>query len=281
MQNQSLQEKILSREFSCLVIRGDCRDIVQLLPPGSIDLTIMDPAYESLEWHRAKGTTTRLTNSKKSSNQWFQTFPNEDYASLLQDLHDLHKPDTHCYIFGDSETEHVILSSYNPYFGSGRRVSQDPPFRCGWKVWPPLTWVKTKRGQAPDEVEELEQEQIRSGMGYHWRRAEERILFLEKGKRKLNNLGWPNVLLGSRAGKNDYPTEKPLSVLYKLVENSTQPGDVVLDLFAGSGNTGRAAVARGRKAILVDINIDWMVEHPIGDLEVIEGKTPWKMEVIE
>jgi adenine specific DNA methylase Mod len=56
---------------------------------------------------------------------------------------------------------------------------------------------------------------------------------------------------------------------------------VVLDLFAGSGNTGRAALACGRKAILVDVDISWMQEHPIGELEFMEGKTPYRMEVIE
>ena len=207
-----LQEKILSRDFSCIVICGDCRDIVNILPPESIDLTVMDPAYESLERHRAKGTTTRLTNSKASSNAWFQTFPNDDYHGLLAQLHAVHRPNTHCYIFCDSETEHVIYSGYNPYLKQGHDVATRT-----WNVWPPLTWVKTKKGRAPSDVEELEQAQIRAGMGYHWRRAEERILFLEKGKRKLRHLGWPNVLTGSRAGKNDYPTEKPLSVLHKLI----------------------------------------------------------------
>ena len=38
------------------------------LKAGSVDLLITDPAYESLEKHRAVGTTTRLAHSKASSN---------------------------------------------------------------------------------------------------------------------------------------------------------------------------------------------------------------------
>lgn len=299
-----LQETILSKAFSCLVIKGDCRDIAFALPAESIDLTIMDPAYESLERHRAKGTTTRLKESDKSSNKWFQTLPNTAYWGLLAQLHVAHKDDTHCYIFCDSETEHVILSGRNPYddasdtallnhqieltarpskcphcqeWGTVRPIDTDPD----WRVWPPLTWVKTKIGCAPVEPEQLEGGSIRAGLGYHWRRAEERILFLEKGKRKLNNLGWPSVLCGERAGKGYFPTEKPLSVLRKLIQNSSQPGDIVLDLFAGSGATGRAALACGRRAILVDIDISWMQKHPVGLLEYAEGQTPYRMEVIE
>ena len=60
-----------------------CRDAVewlQQLPSESVDLLITDPAYESLEKHRAIGTTTRLKHSKASSNDWFHVFPNARFA---------------------------------------------------------------------------------------------------------------------------------------------------------------------------------------------------------
>src|SRR4051812_3149211 len=49
---------------------------LRALPSESIDLVITDPPYESLEKHRAIGTTTRLKHSKSSSNDWFSIFPN-------------------------------------------------------------------------------------------------------------------------------------------------------------------------------------------------------------
>jgi hypothetical protein len=53
-------------------------------PSESIDLLITDPAYESLDKHRAVGTTPRLTHSKASSNDWFRIFPNARSASCSQ-----------------------------------------------------------------------------------------------------------------------------------------------------------------------------------------------------
>lgn len=44
-----------------------------------------------------------------------------------------------------------------------------------------------------------------------------------------------------------HPTQKPLSLLERVIECSTAPGDVVLDPFSGSGTTGAAAVALGRR----------------------------------
>ncbi|MHA1988316.1 MAG: site-specific DNA-methyltransferase, partial [Promethearchaeota archaeon] len=47
--------------------------LLNSLEDESIDLIITDPPYESLEKHRRKGTTTRLKQSKSSSNKWFKT----------------------------------------------------------------------------------------------------------------------------------------------------------------------------------------------------------------
>lgn len=51
-----------------------------------------------------------------------------------------------------------------------------------------------------------------------------------------------------------HPTQKPLEIMERLVLSSTQPGDVILDPFSGSGTTGVAAVKHGRKYIGFDID---------------------------
>ena len=58
-------------------------------------------------------------------------------------------------------------------------------------------------------------------------------------------------LHGERVG---YETQKPLSLLQRIIQASSAPDDVVLDLFAGSGTTGVAAARLGRSALLVDSN---------------------------
>ncbi len=59
------------------------------LPKGSVDLLITDPPYESLERHRAVGTTTRLSQSKASSNRWFEIFENERFEELFAQVYRL------------------------------------------------------------------------------------------------------------------------------------------------------------------------------------------------
>ena len=59
-----------------LLRHADAVEWLRELADASVDLIVTDPPYESLEKHRAVGTTTRLKHSKASSNDWFDIFPN-------------------------------------------------------------------------------------------------------------------------------------------------------------------------------------------------------------
>lgn len=194
---------------------------LQSLPAASVDLLITDPPYESLEKHRAVGTTTRLKHSKASSNDWFSIFPNARFPEFFEAAHRVLKRNAHLYLFCDPETMFVA----KPLGES-----------AGFKFWKPIIWDKRT-----------------IGMGYHYRARYEAILFFEKGKRRLNDLGVPDVIEVPRI-RGGYPTEKPPAVAEVLVRQSTQPGDVVIDPFMGSGAFGVAAVRLGRHFAGTDIS---------------------------
>jgi DNA modification methylase len=52
--------------------------------------------------------------------------------------------------------------------------------------------------------------------------------------------------------RTGYPTQKPEPLLSRIIEATSDPGDLVLDPFAGSGTTGIVAARLGRRAVLVD-----------------------------
>ena len=64
----------------------------------------------------------------------------------------------------------------------------------------------------------------------------------------------PNTITYSGGlGKNKiHPTQKPTEILEYFIELLSNPGDLVLDTFAGSGSTGIACKSRGRDAILIE-----------------------------
>jgi site-specific DNA-methyltransferase (adenine-specific) len=67
---------------------------------------------------------------------------------------------------------------------------------------------------------------------------------------------WHTIVSTNGAERTGYPTQKPEGILRRIVQASTEPGDLVLDFFAGSGTTGAAAATLGRRFLLVDESPD-------------------------
>ena len=195
------------------VHQGDALEWLQSLPDSVADLVITDPPYESLEKHRAVGTTTRLKHSKSSSNEWFRIFPNSLFPQLFTQIWRVLKHDSHFYLFCDAETMFVAKPMAEA---------------VGFKFWKPLVWDKRYLG-----------------MGYHYRARYEFILFFEKGKRRLTSHSIPDILEVPRISRG-YPTEKPSEVSRILINQSTDALDLVIDPFAGSGSVGVAALDLNR-----------------------------------
>jgi site-specific DNA-methyltransferase (adenine-specific) len=65
---------------------------------------------------------------------------------------------------------------------------------------------------------------------------------------------WHTIVSPNGLEKTGYPTQKPLGILRRIIQASSERGDWVLDFFAGSGTTGAAALELGRKFLLVDEN---------------------------
>lgn len=206
-------------EFSLKNI--DAVAFLKSLEDDSVDLLITDPAYESLEKHRKIGTTTRLKQSKASSNQWFSIFPNNRFEELFTEVYRVLRRNSHFYLFCDQETAFLA-----------KPIAE----KVGFKFWKPLIWDK-----------------VNIGMGYHYRARYEFILFFEKGKRKLNDLSIPDVLSEKRVW-NGYPTEKPVNLAKILVKQSSSQGDVIVDPFCGAGFVGVAALSLNRNFIGNDLS---------------------------
>jgi site-specific DNA-methyltransferase (adenine-specific) len=63
---------------------------------------------------------------------------------------------------------------------------------------------------------------------------------------------WHTIVSPTGKEKTGYPTQKPLGILERIVRVHSNPGDTVLDFFAGSGTTGLAAARNNRNSILID-----------------------------
>lgn len=82
--------------------------------------------------------------------------------------------------------------------------------------------------------------------------AEAIVLMHLPGKKRWNGGGSRNVYrfaANGERGDKPHPSTKPLALMEKLIRDFTDPGDCILDPFAGSGTTGVAAIRLGRRFI--------------------------------
>src|SRR5690606_30384494 len=149
-----------------------------------------------------------------------QIFPNTRFPEFFKEAYRVLAKDRHFYLFCDQETMFVVKPLAEA---------------AGFRFWKPLVWDKQ-----------------RIGMGYHYRSRYEFILFFEKGKRRLNDLGVADIIRQPRVHRG-YPAEKPVAVSSVLVRQSSERGELVVDPFAGSGSVGVAAVEQGRAFLGSDI----------------------------
>jgi len=119
------------------VVESDCIEWLRSIGTETVDLIVTDPAYSSLEKHRAKGTTTRLSNSKASSNSWFPVVPNSYFPAFFAECFRALKRDTHLYVLCDQETMFAI-----------KPMGEE----AGFIFHKPIIWDKLKMG-----------------LGYHYR----------------------------------------------------------------------------------------------------------------
>ena len=91
------------------------------------------------------------------------------------------------------------------------------------------------------------------GMGMGWRTQHELVMFAHRTKPKWDNhKGYGNVLEATRSGNELHPTQKPVEILEKLLDN-TDWAEGVLDTFGGSGTTLIAAESVGQASFLMEM----------------------------
>lgn len=84
----------------------------------------------------------------------------------------------------------------------------------------------------------------------------EMIMFVVKGRHTIRGKRWPNVWDFPRvpAKKLRMPAEKPVGIFERSIEASSDPGDLIVDTFGGSGTAAEAAINTGRRFLVCDVD---------------------------
>jgi len=210
-------------DWSTHVFLGDCVQIMKGWPNETIHCIITDPPYGI---DLGEGETKRGNNHPAIyADNHYNIMEVVELAA--REAFRVLKQHTHAYFFFD-------IKAYQPVLEFLRSV--------GFTVDPvPLIWAKNTPGQ-------VNHPESRWASGY------EACFFCRKGQRAILKQGQTNVLRFDAVppGQKIHPVEKPTSLLRHLIETSTVPGEVVVDMFAGSGSLAEAAIQIGRNFMVCE-----------------------------
>ena len=220
---------------------GDCLEVMRSIANNSIDLVATDCPYKIVSGGCRKipkdgerETSGILTHRHKDNKRtdWVDAvrtgkmFANNDieFKDWLPDVYRILKDKSHCYIMVNSRNLAEL---------------QKQSEKVGFKFQNLLMW--DKGNVTPNRW---------------YMQGFECILMLRKGGAKnINNLGSSNILkVPNIIGNKTHPTEKPIDLMRILIENSTQPNEIVLDPFMGSGSTMIACLNTNRKGIGIELD---------------------------
>ena len=201
----------------------DCLEGLAAIPDKSVDAIITDPPY-FLSMGHAGSRTNAKAGEQLASNRTFNDLAicMPFYKQLFAEYARVLKETGSFYFFTD-------WRGYAYYF---------PLLNAALPVRNLICWDK------------------KSGPGSFYAFAHELIVFgtyLPKTKGGVGTNVWRESAFNSGARKTNgekvHPTQKPVELIEKMIEDSTEPGAVVLDTFMGSGTTAVACLRTGRQYI--------------------------------
>lgn len=219
------------------ILQGDCIQVMDSLPQSSIDLIFADPPYNlqlQNELHRPNMTRVDAVDDDWDQFDSFQAYDDFTRAWLASCKRVL-KPTGAIWVIG----------SYHNIFRVGA-ILQD----LGYWILNDVIWVKTNpmpnfRGVRFANAHET-LIWASSGKGARYTFHHHAMKGLNEEKQMRSDWWYLSLATGGERVKDEngekaHSTQKPEALLYRVILSSTNPGDVVLDPFFGSGTTGAVA----------------------------------------
>lgn len=206
---------------------GDCREILPTLADELVAAVITDPPYTERTHRNATTNKAGEHAHALTGARGFDAITDTDLRQLLSECGRISQG----WVVATMDYRHAVEFDTSPPEGlKCQRVG---------------VWVKTN--PTPQITGD------RPAQGW------EAISYLHRADRrsKWNGGGTHGNYVMRIASPEGHPTVKPLPLISDLVRKFTKPGDLILDPWAGSGTTGRAAKDEGRRSILIEAREEW------------------------
>jgi site-specific DNA-methyltransferase (adenine-specific) len=258
----------VSSRPSLEIRRGDNLEVLRALPSASFDLIYVDPPFNT--GRRQSRKRIRVVRDASGDRRGFQgaryrtveigragfhdAF--DDYLGFLEprlvEARRVLAPAGSFFLHVDCREVHYVKVLLDRIFGRASFLNEI--------IWAYDYGARTTKRWAPKHDNILWY--AKDPKRYTFRPSEiDRIPYMaprlvgpEKAARGKTptDTWWHTIVPTSGRERTGYPTQKPLGILERIVRVHSNPGDRLLDFFAGSGSFGEAAAKHGRSCLLVD-----------------------------
>lgn len=207
------------------LLLGDCIEHLATLPDQSVDLVVTDPPYPAISGGSGPTSLMHRRPAGMLSKNDGKIFEHNDiaFADYLPHLFRVMKDPSHLYLMVNFFNLETALAEVR---------------RAGFDIHNLLIWHKNN--VTPNR--------------WYMKNAEY-VIFARKGAaRAINDKGSKTCHQFTNVVGKTHPTEKPVDLMRFYIENSSLPGDVVLDPFMGTGSTGVACLLSGRRFIGIEMD---------------------------
>ena len=227
----------------------DCLDFLSTVDTESVDLVLTDPPY-FIGWDGGKGWDSQW-KTKKEYLDWCMEWTKECVRVL--------KPNRCLYVWGTTKTDSFLRYKLDVLNSFDEMVYQN------WIIWS-YDWGRRVKKTFARKHEDLLM--YSKGEEFLFNSDDVRIPYKLKNSVRtgveLNPLGkiptdvWEkNNHTYSKEYCGWHPTQKPISLLERIIKANTNEGDTVLDIFSGSGSTAIASANCNRKFIGCELDQEY------------------------
>ncbi len=199
--------------------QGDCLEVMKDIPDSSVDCIITDPPYST--------PTITAFGRKKVLNLADLSIQERFFREIKTEIERILKPNGRVFIFCDDKYYPILFAVF-----------------YDWQNKNMVIWDKGK-----------------IGMGNPFRKQHELIFYVNRESFNYNRTEgithYPTILKYSSDKNKIHGAQKPIKLVEDLIKGFTNEGDLVLDMFLGSGTTALACKNLNRNFIGIELNPEY------------------------
>lgn len=249
MTGEGTPDQVVAGDARWCVICADCLDVLPTLADGCVNLTVTSPPYNQMT--SLESAPSGMWGATNGGLGMVRAWQERGYSdNMPEDEYQRWQNTIFSHVAAASAANGSLFYNHQLRWRDGDCLHPLVWFRPeGWRLRSEIVW---------DRMGGM---MMNARMFY---RQDERIVWFVKGdswKWNQSHVGlgtvWQIARVQQQSGEKEHPVQFPFALPERCIGAASDPGDLIIDPFAGSGTTGVAALRLGRRVILIEREPKW------------------------